>query len=117
MKVIACSLSQPSKGDGTPDHHAPPRLKLAWGEREREIIMKRIRECIKENLRLLRLQQGWSQEHAAKEYGVTVGQVAKYEDGRNSPEIERLGFICNKVYGVSVDSVMGLKKLIITSEE
>jgi transcriptional regulator with XRE-family HTH domain len=79
--------------------------------------MKGIREKIAKNLKFLREQKGWTQEEASKEYGVTVGQVAKYEDGRNAPEVERLGFICNKIYGVSVDSVMGLSKFQITSPE
>ncbi len=79
--------------------------------------MQTIRANVSRNLKFLREHRGWTQREAAKAYGVTIGQVAKYEDGRNSPEIERLGFICSKIYGVSVDSVMGLKKFTIISPE
>jgi DNA-binding XRE family transcriptional regulator len=114
--VIAC-LSAASTGDGSSDHQSSPRLFRDEGERERRRIMMGIRGHISTNLKFLREQKGWTQEQAAKEYGVTIMQVAKYENGQNAPEVERLGFICDKVYGVSVDSVMGLKKFTISSPE
>jgi transcriptional regulator with XRE-family HTH domain len=78
--------------------------------------MGRILETTARNLRFLREKRGWTQEEAARQYGVTVIQVAKYEKGINAPKIERLARIA-LLYGVSVDAILGLKRMIVTTEE
>jgi DNA-binding XRE family transcriptional regulator len=100
-------------GSGLVANQGNPRH---WDEMLWRQFMKTVREAIAANLKFLREQKGWTQPQAAKYYGVNVIQVAKYESGKNAPEVERLARIA-KLYGVSVDSIMGLKKMIVTSEE
>ena len=97
-------------------YQIPPVPRRPGGEREWGCIMSRVLETIARNLKFLREQKGWTQEEAAKQYGVTVIQVAKYEKGTNAPKVERLARIA-LLYGVSVDSIMGLKKMLVSSEE
>lgn len=79
-------------------------------------IMKNVRSALAKNLKFLREQKGWTQPEAAAQYGVTLNQVVKYENGKNAPDVERLAKIA-LLYGVSTDAMLGIKKLLVSSED
>jgi transcriptional regulator with XRE-family HTH domain len=57
-------------------------------------------------VKLLRLQQGLTQNKVAKELGVTPGYVSNVEHGRTAMSLKVLCYYANLV-GLSVDSLVG----------
>ena len=67
------------------------------------------------NLKVILDIRGITHEKAAELFGVSVPMITKYTQGRNMPLGEQLVKI-SVILGVSLDSLVGLKPLVITSE-
>ena len=61
---------------------------------------------LKDNLIALRKLNGYSQEHIAEKIGITRQAYAKWENGSTVPDIGKVSQLA-KVYGTSIDSLMG----------
>ncbi len=65
---------------------------------------------IGEKIKKLRLAKKMTQSSLAKELGVSTSTVGMYERGQRSPDNEML-IKFSKVFGVSIDSLLGVSKL------
>lgn len=62
---------------------------------------------LRDNIRLLRKQKGWTQQDLADQTGLKRSLIGAYEEGRAEPSIEKLiGFA--EVFQLSVDDLVGL---------
>jgi transcriptional regulator with XRE-family HTH domain len=62
---------------------------------------------LRDNIRLLRKQRGWTQQDLADNTGLKRSLIGAYEEGRAEPSVEKLiGF--SEVFNVSVDDLVGL---------
>ena len=59
---------------------------------------------IGENIRVLRLREGLTQEQVAQRLGVTYQAVSKWENGTNTPDIALLPEIAS-LFGVTIDAL------------
>lgn len=59
---------------------------------------------IGENIRVLRLREGLTQEQVAQRLGVTYQAVSKWENGTNTPDISLLPEIAS-LFGVTIDAL------------
>lgn len=65
---------------------------------------------LEQNLLLLREKAGLSQEKLAEKLGVSRQAVSKWETGQSTPDVDKL-MALSRLYGVSVDSLLGLAPL------
>jgi transcriptional regulator with XRE-family HTH domain len=63
----------------------------------------------------LRKSRGWSQKELAAELNITQKMVSDYETHKRVPPVERLPDFA-KMFGVSIDKLLGVKPLIIERE-
>ena len=61
---------------------------------------------LKDNLISLRKLNGYSQGQVAEKIGITRQAYAKWENGSTVPDIDKVSQLA-KVYGISIDSLMG----------
>ena len=67
----------------------------------REIFASRIKNAREKN--------GLTQREVERETGIKQSSLAKYETGRNEPDIETVGILA-EFYGISIDWLFGLGK-------
>ena len=60
---------------------------------------------LKENLRILRNLNGYSQEQIAEKIEISRQAYAKWENGQTTPDLEKAARLA-EVYGVTVDSLL-----------
>ena len=65
---------------------------------------------LEQNLLLLREKAGLSQEKLAEKLGVSRQAVSKWETGQSTPDVDKL-MALSRLYGVPVDSLLGLAPL------
>ncbi|WP_367925403.1 helix-turn-helix transcriptional regulator [uncultured Ruthenibacterium sp.] len=65
---------------------------------------------LEQNLLELREKAGLSQEKLAQQLGVSRQAVSKWETGQSTPDVDKLVAL-SKLYGVSVDGLLGLQAL------
>ena len=65
---------------------------------------------IGENIRVLRLREGLTQEQVAQRLGVTYQAVSKWENGTNTPDIALLPEIA-ALFDVTIDALFGRETL------
>ena len=62
---------------------------------------------IRDNIRLLRKRNGWTQQDLADNTGLKRSLIGAYEEGRAEPSVEKLiGFA--EVFNISVDDLVGI---------
>lgn len=64
------------------------------------------RETFPAKLKKAREKTGFSQREVQKETGIHQSQIAKYENGKTEPDIEKLGILAD-FYEVSLDWLIG----------
>lgn len=65
-------------------------------------------ETLARALRVERAKHGWSQEDLARESGVAVNTIARYESGRNMPSLNVAAKMAQAL-GCSIDELAGLR--------
>lgn len=65
---------------------------------------------ISENIKRLRKKHGWTQKDLAANLKTTQKVICDYESQNSKPPIERLPEIA-KVFGVSIDELLGVKEI------
>ena len=65
-------------------------------------------ETLARALRVERAKKGWSQEDLARESGVAVNTIARYESGRNMPSLNVAAKMA-RALGCSIDELAGLR--------
>ena len=65
-------------------------------------------ESLNQKLKKAREKTGFTQREVAKETGIPLSTIAKYETERLQPDLEKLGILA-EFYGVSIDWLLGLK--------
>ena len=60
---------------------------------------------LKENLRILRNLNGYSQEQIAEKIEISRQAYAKWESGQTTPDLEKAARLA-EVYGVTIDSLL-----------
>lgn len=63
-----------------------------------------------ERLKILRKQNGYTQEYLASLLGVTAGSIGLYEQNRREPDNDTVKKLA-KIFGVSADYLLGLDEL------
>jgi transcriptional regulator with XRE-family HTH domain len=71
---------------------------------------KALKKTLGANIRLARLRQGLTQEHAAELIGISPEVYGRLERGGIYPRVVRLLVICEK-FGVSADQLLGLSAM------
>lgn len=64
---------------------------------------------IGQQLRLMRLDRGWTLRRVANRVGITIGHLSALELGKNVPPIDTLRKIC-RAYGVDVKIIFEPKE-------
>jgi len=62
---------------------------------------------LRDNIRLLRKQKGWTQQDLANQTGLKRSLIGAYEEGRAEPSVDKL-LSFSEVFNVSVDDLVGL---------
>lgn len=65
-------------------------------------------ETLARALKVERAKKGWTQDDLARESGVTVNTIARYESGRNMPSLD-VAVKMARALGCSVDELAGLR--------
>ena len=65
---------------------------------------------LKENLRILRNLNGYSQEQIAEKIEISRQAYAKWENGQTTPDLEKAARLA-EVYGVTIDSLLKTETL------
>jgi transcriptional regulator with XRE-family HTH domain len=71
-------------------------------------VIKMYAEVFASRIKKARAETGFTQREVAKETGIPLSTIAKYETERLQPDLEKLGILA-EFYGVSIDWLLGLK--------
>lgn len=61
---------------------------------------------IGENLRVVRVEHGYSQSDLAKKSGISQGTISRWEAGVHTPSIRDCATLAD-IYGISIDDLIG----------
>lgn len=62
------------------------------------------------SLKAARIGADMTQDDVAKEMGMNTATIAKWEQGKTLPTVDRFALLC-RLYGVSMDDILLPKKL------